>query len=264
MEGGAVLGQRRHGLVNRSSARVVFPLLLLVATASLLVACGTDDDAGPKVPVVACDAAVDLGVALGEAPEDPDQVKSFTAQRLVPIGATLAANLTGQAKTAAITLRDTLQQIAELGDPAAFESDAAARAKARVGQAIREGCDLEAVDIEAKEYAFVDVPASVRAGRVSIRMENVGAEDHEMVMLKRNDDATESLADLLALPDEEAMAKVTVAGLAWGPPGSTNYLTADLDSGTYFLVCFIPQGGVDGAPPHFAGGMQATIEVTGS
>jgi hypothetical protein len=35
----------------------------------------------------------------------------------------------------------------------------------------------------------------------------------------------------------------------------------DLEPGTYFLVCFIPQGGGDG-PPHFMGGMKETIVVS--
>jgi hypothetical protein len=126
---------------------------------------------------------------------------------------------------------------------------------------VHEECDLEAVDVTAVEYAFPDAPDTLRAGRVSFALANKGVEDHEMVLFKRADGATESLDEILALAEDQMMSKLTFTGVTFGGPATTNYVTLDLQPGTYFLLCFLPQGGAEDAPPHFIAGMKHTIEV---
>jgi hypothetical protein len=141
-----------------------------------------------------------------------------------------------------------------------FEDPDVSAASAEVGRLVHDECDVAAIDVEAIEYAFVGVPEQVDAGRVSFAFENTGVEEHEMVLFRRNEGVTETLDELLELPEDEQMAKMSFTGVTFGPPGTTTYSAMDLEAGTYFLICFIPQDG-DGAP-HFMGGMKETIEVS--
>ena len=67
-----------------------------------------------------------------------------------------------------------------------------------IGEAVHDGCELQAVDIAAKEYLFEGAPDTLKAGRVSFALENKGVEDHEMVLFKRAADATEDIDAVLA------------------------------------------------------------------
>lgn len=234
---------------------------MALATLALtaLAACGDDDSSA--VDDEACDAAVAYGQAFAEAPEDPAEVSAFATDQLVPIADTFVEHLDGDAKAAAETMRDEFVEIGNTGDPELIMDPSTTEAIGTVGRAIHEGCDLEAVDIEAVEYRFEGVPDQLDAGRVSFALENTGVEDHEMVLFKAADGVTESLDELLALPEEEMFSKLEFTGVTFGGPGSTNYVAVDLEAGTYFLVCAIPQGGGEDGPPHFMAGMQATITV---
>lgn len=233
-------------------------LALLTLSLGGLAACGDDDEVA--VSPAACDAAVALGTAMGQAPQDPAEFSSFAEQQLLPVGRTLAAELDGEARTAAETLEAAYEQIAETGDPTVlFESAEVASASATVGAVVHAECDLQAVTIGAIEYAYVDAPNELDAGRVSFALENTGVEDHEMVLFRRNDDVELTLDQLIELPEEELFSKITFTGVTFGAPGSTTYSAMDLEPGTYFLVCFIPQG--EDGPPHFMGGMKHTLTV---
>jgi hypothetical protein len=242
---------------TRSLATLALASLSLTAFA----ACGGDDAESSSVDKITCDAAVAYGAAFAQAPEDPAEFKSFAMDQLVPIADTLVDNLDGDDKQAAETLRETFVEIGNTGDPSVLDTPEAAAATATVGKAIHTGCDLQAVDIEGIEYAFVGTPAELNAGRVSFALTNSGVEDHEMVLFKAADGVTEPLTDLLALPEEEVGSKIEFTGVTFGGPDTTNYVAVDLEPGRYFLVCFLPQGGGEEGPPHFMAGMQATINV---
>lgn len=94
---------------------------------------------------------------------------------------------------------------------------------------------------------------------MSFALENAGVEEHEMVLFRRNDGVTDSLDQLLELGEEEIFSKLTFTGVTFGGPGTTSYTAMDLEPGTYFLLCFIPQG--EDGPPHFIGGMKHTVTV---
>jgi hypothetical protein len=93
-----------------------------------------------------------------------------------------------------------------------------------------------------------------------------------MVLIRRNEGTTEPWEEVLGLPEEEAMTKVTPLGAAFvGPVGSSETLVADLTPGEYIAICFISAGttvGEDGSftegagQPHFMLGMQAEFIVT--
>jgi len=244
---------RRRGVSRIGAA------LLALSLAGGLAACNDEAEA---LSADACDAAVALGTAMGQAPQDPAEFASFAEQRLVPIGETLVAELDGDGKKAAETLSAAYGQVAETGDPSVlFEDAEVLAATSSVGAIVHEECDLQAVNIKAIEYAFADAPTTLDAGRVSFALENAGVEEHEMVLFRRNDGVTESLEQIMELGEEEIFSKLTFTGVTFGGPGSTNYTAMDLEPGTYFLLCFIPQGGGEDGPPHFMGGMQHTLTV---
>jgi plastocyanin len=140
------------------------------------------------------------------------------------------------------------------------------------------------ITVIARDYAFEGLPTSVPAG-TELGMTNQGAEFHELVVVRINDDVTESLEELLALPDEEALTKVTLLGMPLlADAGATAEGTLTLEQeGRYAALCFIPQGtaghielpdpeappesqgmpeGIGDGPPHALLGMVQEFTVT--
>jgi hypothetical protein len=155
------------------------------------------------------------------------------------------------------------------GDPGAFDVPDVQAAANRVHQHDLDTCGWPSHDVTATEYSFADVPDEMPAGPTSFELSNEGTEVHEILLARKNDGVTDSAEELLALPEEEAMAKVTMLGSpAFAPPGATDYVVVDLEPGDYVAVCFIPMGmtDVDGpppeGPPHFTQGMVAEFTVT--
>jgi hypothetical protein len=151
------------------------------------------------------------------------------------------------------------------------------------------------ITVTAYEYGFGDLPTSVPAG-TSLGLTNIGAELHEMILVRKNDGVTESWDELLAMPEEEAFQKATALGPLFAAPGETaaigigatgpepmSAITVELE-GDYIALCFIPQGMTElpdfsaesGAspaasaavepapegPPHFVLGMRQEFTVT--
>ena len=98
------------------------------------------------------------------------------------------------------------------------------------------------VDVVGTDYAFSEFDATF-SGPVAFAFRNEGEELHEMVIVRKNDDVTETFQELLALPEEEAFAKIGFAGQTFAEPGQTgpDIVTAT-EPGDYLMVCFVPQG----------------------
>ena len=132
-----------------------------------------------------------------------------------------------------------------------------------------ENCGWGKVDVTATEYAFAGLPADLEAGRTSIDLTNNGKELHEIVLLVQEPRGHRDFDEILALPEEEGMTKVTPPSFTFAAQGDTEYSVVDLAAGAYFAVCFIPQGltsedgppPADDATPHFALGMKKEITV---
>ena len=110
--------------------------------------------------------------------------------------------------------------------------------------------------MEGREYAFVGIPATLPAGRTTFTFENIGAEEHEMGMVRLPEGLT--VAEALQLPEEEAEAVLTFIGTVVAKPGAAGAdRTLDLEAGRYGLVCFFEneQG------PHAFQGMVAEFTV---
>ncbi len=141
----------------------------------------------------------------------------------------------------------------------------------RVDVFIADSCGYDTIEVSAVEYTFENLPTSVPAGRTSFVFTNNGAEIHEMVVFRIDDDVTETIGEILALEDD-ASSKVQFIGSTVGAQGETDTETLELTPGRYAALCFIPVGTTDATnvgeseeppgPPHFTAGMQAEFTVT--
>jgi hypothetical protein len=71
---------------------------------------------------------------------------------------------------------------------------------------------------------------------------------------------TETVEELLALPEEEVMTKTTMVAATGAAPGEDEHAIADLTTGTYAMLCFVPEGTTSEeteghGQPHFMRGM---------
>jgi len=131
------------------------------------------------------------------------------------------------------------------------------------------------VAVIATEYHFGGLPTSVPVG-TTLTLENQGVELHEMIIARKNDGVTQSFEELLALPNDEALAYVTPMEPLFAAPGEVAEGSIVLtQEGEYIALCFVPQGMAAlpdpsaspdpawaTAPPHFALGMVQTFTVT--
>jgi len=123
-----------------------------------------------------------------------------------------------------------------------------------------ESCDVGTLDVTAVDYGFEGMPATMATGYHIVNFTNTGNEQHEMFAFRFNDDTTESIDELFALPEEEAFAKITPVNAAFAPAGASETVSWNLvEPGRYAIFCAIPVGTIgevegEGAP-HFTEGM---------
>ena len=110
------------------------------------------------------------------------------------------------------------------------------------------------VDVTATDYAFALDPAAPAAGKTSFVMTNEGEERHVMLVFRFAEGAT--MDQVLEAEGEEGVEEEFESATA--TTGEEAVLTADLVSGEYGLICYIPDA--DGTP-HFELGMQETFTV---
>ena len=98
-----------------------------------------------------------------------------------------------------------------------------------------------------REYDF-DLSAPLTAGTHTIRIENAGAQDHEVLLVKLHEGKT--VQDMVSYVDQ--MEAGTVSGPPPGTPmggvagmstGVRKWITATLTPGEYGLLCFVPHAG---------------------
>src|SRR6476646_6102118 len=77
-----------------------------------------------------------------------------------------------------------------------------------------------AITVVAEEYRFEGLPTSVPVG-TTITLDNQGTEVHEIVIVRRNDGATQTWDELLAMPQEQAFQYITPVGQLMAAPGTT-------------------------------------------
>ncbi len=145
--------------------------------------------------------------------------------------------------------------------------------------------DMMMVEVNAIDYAFEDLPASVPAGTM-LNLTNTSTEEvHELVAFRLADDETRPIDELVMLPEAElgALLAGEPATVIVAPPGEGGFPAVGdgtlAEPGRYAIMCFIPIGAdpaeyiaaaqastgappeVAGGPPHFTAGMFAELTV---
>ncbi len=217
---------------------------------------GSTEDSGGGDLEAACDAYIEVTQAFGEE-ADP----SVVAPLLDEIEDNAPGNIPEELQTTIDIAREAIG-----GDPSAVEGEEFQQALATSNAYIAENCDVEQASVTAVNYAYEDAPGTLPSGTVALTLDNEGTELHEAVLIRRNDDTTESFDELLELSEEEAFAKVSVSGAAFAGPGESGVAFVELEAGDYAMVCFIPVGTVDfetevDGPPHFTQGMVHEFSV---
>ncbi|MGH9025416.1 MAG: hypothetical protein ACRDWD_04770 [Acidimicrobiia bacterium] len=221
---------------------VVFSALLVGGGA--LAACG-DDGGGGSADDAFCQARFSVETATGGGDEaDLDQALSD-----------LETEAPSDIEDDVAFVSDTFR---EEGNKA-FRSEEFVEALASVDEYVIDNCDVERMDVTGLEYSFEGIPDELEAGQVGIVFDNEGEEAHELLIVRFNDDTTETLEDIVQLREREARELVTDAAGTFAEPGDTSRTFADLEPGRYGAVCFVPTP--DGVP-HAHEGMIAEFEVT--
>jgi hypothetical protein len=229
-----------------------------------------------------CDAAVDARMAMSRGPEvdfdaaTEEEINTALgefAETVNPLLDDIEANAPAEIEDEASTLVANTRTALETGDEAALESDDYQAAEDGVNRYLLDNCDLETHEVEGFDYGYNNVPATAQTGAVAFRFTNTGDELHEMVVFEINDESL-TMQQLLEMSEEEAMANITLAGVAFAEPGGNDVLFTELEAGRYGVVCFIPVGtrssadlpedeGAATGPPHFTQGMVAEFTVEG-
>jgi len=98
-----------------------------------------------------------------------------------------------------------------------------------------------------REYTVTPRPSEVAAGRVSFKVHNAGAINHEFVVLRTNKKASE------LLKGNEADETGNVGEIGDIPPGQTKTLSLNLKAGHYALICNLTG--------HYKAGQHADLTV---
>lgn len=279
--------------MSRMHRTLIVALALATCSGSMLAACGDDDDtADPITTTVApaddstTDASSDTTTAPGGKATDaaafcepyltttimmsgePDP--EVLAESVKQIDANAPEEIAESAAVMTAAVRAVLDSGGEDFSP--METPEFTEARAEVDPYAFENCEFDtSLEVKGVDFAFADLPTTIDAGRVGILFTNEGKEAHEIALMRRNDGVTESFEELLSLPEEQAMEKVTPVGGTFAPTtGSKGLLVGDLEPGDYLATCFVPTGttmadGVmtDGTgKPHFMQGMQQEFTVT--
>lgn len=236
-------------------------------------ACGDDVIAGASSQYCAASVAIetapepDIDFESASPEEMTDAAKSYATDTLLPLAQVARDEAPEELFDELDAGIGALRQLGETGDFEAVFSDP------EVEQALEdlhdydlENCNWKTVEVTGEDFAFEGVPSELDAGVTSFEFTNAGQESHEMIVFRVNDGVTESVEQLLELPEEEAMGMVTMTAATFAEPGEDSYDVAELTPGTYAMVCFIPGGTVgetEGTgPPHFVSGMQHEFTVT--
>lgn len=187
-------------------------------------------------------------------------IKRFTSQ-LLPLGDAVVAAAPAELKADGRVLLDALRKANQTGDPSGLGDPSFQAAEVRTHVFDLKNCGWASADVTAKDYSFAGVPESVEAGPLSIQLANKGKEPHEFQLFRINDGVTDSVKDIVNLPEEEGMKKVTLMGATFAEPGGHDYKVFELDAGRYGVACFIGLGENHDGPPHASKGMYASIDV---
>lgn len=226
---------------------------------------GDEEAAAPGAGSDYCNLAEEL--ASQDAPPSPDQLEQYKALAPEEISeqATFVADafLAAGDDVGAVFSDPAVEE--QLGEIEAFEAEHCGIGRDDGGDDEEletepaEGANV--VEIAGVDFAFEGVPDEVASGSTAFAFSNEGESAHEMIVFQLQEGKTAE--DVLELEgeDDPAAAEVVAGevGGTFGTPGSqTTYVNAEVEPGTYALICFIPG---PGGESHAELGMRATFTV---
>ena len=229
-----------------------------------------------KVVAIETDVGPDEDFSKLTPAQQAEASKKFVRKKIQPLAHEIQGVAPAPIRADIDVLVRAVDEVAETGDfEAAFRRPEVERASAVVHRHDLSACGFRRVDVTTADYAFQGLPPTLPPGRTSFELTNTGTEVHELAVLKKKDGVTEPFDAILALPEEQAMTKVTFKGSNEGRPGEPDvYLVQELERGSYAVVCFLPVGSTPEAteaarrtgrgpegPPHFSRGMKAEFTV---
>jgi hypothetical protein len=256
--------------------------------AAALTGCGSDGDSGGSGgeaeasetaaaadPAAFCEAAVDAEGAIAMGPPvdfetaTPEEIQTALQEFGAEIEPTLAEaedTAPDEVRDDVTTLTGLIRQVLETGDDTVFEQPEYTEADAAIDEYMLAECGYEHIEATGVDYEYEGIPASIPSGVVAITFHNEGKELHEIGVARINDDVTQSVEEVLALPPEQSETMFTFTGAAFAEPGGSDTVFLRLEeAGRYGAACFVPQGtthDTEGTgPPHFTLGMFAEFSV---
>ena len=259
-------------MLQRNGMRSLTAGVCVLVLAAGLAACGGDDDdasdSGSDSEAASADTcddylAADTALDAMFSTEAPDEIMAaYEASGVGPNLDALEADPPEEVADEVAAVAAAIRELGETGEAAAMEQVD----PAPISAYYFENCDFETIAVTASEYAFDGIPDELAAGVTGIELENAGGEVHEIVIFKRNEGATQSIEELLAMSEEESAALVTFVEATGANPGDTGYLVGDFEIGEYIALCLVSQGTTseeaqgDG-PPHAMEGMVTEFTV---
>ena len=113
------------------------------------------------------------------------------------------------------------------------------------------------VRVAARDYAF-EIEGDVGAGRTSFVLANDGATAHFLVLQRILQGTLEEALAFEGDPEAEGLVEVLGFSGVAAPGGDLEVVTADLETGDYALVCFVPDASFT---PHAQLGMTLPFSV---
>jgi hypothetical protein len=272
---------------TRRRRRLAIPAAAVLALTLGLAACGDsddDEDAAPSATTQAssettaaetedvgafCDAVIEVDATFAAGgPEGPDPAQLQTAFEQAQ--ATAPADIAGDVDQLIALTQEAMSGAGIEGPPPPEVEEL----DANIDEYLLANCELTEVSVTGTEYAFEGLSEPIDAGQTAFTFTNDGGELHQLVLVRINDDVTESIEELAQLPEEEAFQKIEVKGFAMAAPGESDQAFVDLEPGRYGGLCFLPVGSTPEAvaaaeesgeeieaPPHFTQGMLAEFTV---
>jgi len=159
--------------------------------------------------------------------------------------------------------------------PAESPSEAASPSPSESAPAAPSGSpEARTVQVQAGDDRFMNAPVDPLTGTI-LTFRNVGQEAHEMIVIRRNDDATDkqTFDDLTKVAPADLFKFVTVVGVLAADPGqeATGQIALD-QAGDYAIIDLLAQGSttapaspdpmaIPSGPPNLLKGLVGTFSV---
>jgi uncharacterized cupredoxin-like copper-binding protein len=233
--------------------------------------------AAPTAPdqATVCGAAVDVSKALsdgpdiGDEPVTPQQVDAAFSEyraRLEPPLIALEQNPPPGLKDNIDTLARQARFAIQNKDVAAVSTDDFQAGVARLQSYVVRSCGYPVVRVNATDYAFTGIPATLAPGTTVFTLTDGGTEPHELDVYRVDDDTPQPMAELVKLPEPQRNEVLDAVVSISVNPGSSEVVFASLTPGRYGVACFEPKGSTpekEGTgPPHATLGMVGEFTVS--